>query len=73
MENFSPRQIIKSSDFVLSDSSLCYESIILGKKNTLRLYNEKYHPLFDIEDEVITVKNPKSLQNYLTDKKKLKR
>ena len=33
MENFSPRQIIKSSDFVLAgDSSLCYESIILGKK-----------------------------------------
>ena len=74
MENFSPRQIIKSSDFVLAgDSSLCYESIILGKKNTLRLYNEKYHPLFDIEDEVITVKNPKSLQNYLTDKKKVKK
>ena len=50
--------------------SLCYESVILGKKNTLRLYNRKYHPLFDPEDEVVTVKDYSQLNGFLNNEKK---
>ena len=74
MENFSPRDLINSSNFVLAgDSSLCYESVILGKKNTLRLYNQEYHPLFDAEDEVVTVKDFSQLNSFLNNEKKVKK
>ena len=72
MENFSPRDLIDSSDFVLAgDSSLCYESIILGKKNTIRLYNEKYQPLNDLDDGLSTIKDHKNLQKYLNNQLKV--
>ena len=73
LDDLSPREIISISDFVLSgDSSLCYEAAILGKKNTLRLYNEKFHPLFDLEDGITIVKDSKSLDKYLNNKIKIK-
>ena len=74
IDKLSPRELIKTSDFVLAgDSSLCYESLILGKKKTIRLYNDKYHPLLDAEDEVLTVKKAISLEKYLFEKKKIKK
>ncbi len=73
LDNLSSREIINISDFVLSgDSSLCYEAAILGKKNTLRLYNEKFHPLFDLDDGITIVKDSKILNKYLKNKIKIK-
>jgi len=67
------REIVSISDFVLSgDSSLCYEAAILGKKNTLRLYNEKFHPLFDLDDGITIVKNSKTLDEYFNNKIEIK-
>ena len=71
-EHLSSRDLINISDFVISgDSSLCYESVIMGK-NTIRLYNEKYHPLYDQNDGVIIVKNSKNLSKYLNKKYQIK-
>lgn len=73
LENFSSRDIIKNSNFIISgDSSLCYESVILGKKNTLRLYNQKFHPLFDYEDGIEIIKNSVLLNKYLINKIKVR-
>ena len=73
LENFSSRDVIKNSNFIISgDSSLCYESSILGKKNTIRLYNEKYHPLFDLDDGIKIIKDSASLNQYLKGKRKIK-
>jgi hypothetical protein len=72
LNDLSSREIVSISDFVLSgDSSLCYEAAILGKKNTLRLYNEKFHPLFDLDDGITIVKNSKVLDKYLNNKIKI--
>jgi|TARA_B110000211_G_scaffold234863_1_gene306899 hypothetical protein len=73
LKEFSSREIIKVSDFIISgDSSLCYESVIMGNKNTLRVYNEKYHPLYDVEDGITIVKDVKNLEKYLFKKIKIK-
>ena len=73
LEEFSSREVIKASDFIISgDSSLCYEAAIMGKKNTLRLYNEKYHPLYDADDGITIVKDPINLEKYLNKKVKIK-
>ena len=73
LDDLSSREIVSISDFVLAgDSSLCYEAAILGKKNTLRLYNEKFHPLFDFDDGITIVKDSKVLDKYLNNKIKIK-
>jgi len=73
LDDLASREIVSISDFVLSgDSSLCYEAAILGKKNTLRLYNEKFHPLFDLDDGITIVKNSKTLDEYFNNKIEIK-
>ena len=73
LKKISTREIIKKSDFVITgDSSIGYESVIMGKKNVIRLYNEKYHPLYDYSDGITTVKNSKILENYLNENIKIK-
>ncbi len=72
LKELSSREVMKASDFIISgDSSLCYESVIMGKKNTVRLYNESYHPLYDADDGVTIIKNHKNLQKYLNQKVKI--
>ena len=44
----------------------------MGNKNTLRVYNEKYHPLYDAEDGITIVKDVKKLEKYLFEKIKIK-
>ena len=39
-------------------------------KNTIRLYNEKYHPLFDLDDGIKIIKDSASLNQYLKGKRK---
>ena len=43
-----------------------------GKKNTLRLYNNRYHPLYDIEDGVPIINNSTKLNKILHEEKKIK-
>jgi hypothetical protein len=73
LKELSSREVIKASNFIISgDSSLGYEAVIMGKKNTLRLYNEKYHPLYDADDGVTIVKDSINLEKYLNKKVKIK-
>lgn len=72
LKELNSREVIKVSDYIISgDSSLCYESVIMGKKNTIRLYNEKYHPLYDLDDGVSIIKDHKNLQKYLSNQLKI--
>ena len=68
-ENINKTKIINSCDYIIfGDTSLGLELSIMNK-NIFRVYDPDFIPTFDIDNEIKTATNPKSVQILLNQKK----
>ena len=65
-KDYSSRELIRISDFVVVSSSAMGHEALIAKKNVIRLFDSRYPPLFDFDDGLTTINNYKFLQKKLT-------
>jgi hypothetical protein len=71
--NLSNIELAYISDFILTGYSSVALEIQMFKNNVIRIYDEKFPPMFDDDDGILVVKNNILLQKYLNSEIRLRK